>query len=123
MIAQALVERLRLRGAARRADRTAPAGATARNVRGTGTRARERASIKKRRLRRARLTVLATVAAGILLAGAWAWVRHSPLVRVHQVTASGQRRADAAQIPPAPESAARTISRLDLPVGRLPRAL
>src|SRR5436309_1164769 len=123
MIAQALVERLRLRGAARRADRTAPAGATARNVRGTGTRARERASIKKRRLRRARLTVLATVALGILLAGAWMWFRDSPLVSVDQVTVSGQSGGDAAQISAALESAARTMSTLDVQLGRLRRAV
>jgi cell division protein FtsQ len=135
MIAQALVERLRLRGAARRPGRyataeTPTAGArsadSARRGAGvrtrTGTRARP--GVKKRRLsRRARLALLATVALGLLLAGAWMWFRDSPLVSVQQVTVSGQSGADAGQISAALESAARTMSTLDVQIGRLRRAV
>jgi cell division protein FtsQ len=122
MIAQALVERLRLRGAARRPERAAPAGATAGNAGRTGSRPRARG--KKRRLsRRARLALLATFALGILLAGAWMWFRDSPLVSVEHVTISGQSGADAAQISAALQSAARTMSTLDVQLGRLRRAV
>jgi cell division protein FtsQ len=148
MIAQALVERLRLRGAARRPVRTAPAGArsggsahprgagpahpgtearTADSAHpGSGARggARVRARAKKRRLgRRTRLALLATVAILIVLAGAWMWFRDSPLVSVQQVTVSGQSGADASQISAALESAARTMSTLDVQLGRLRRAV
>jgi cell division protein FtsQ len=122
MIAQALVERLRLRGAARRPQRAATAGATASNARRTGS--RPRARVKRRRLsRRARLTLLTTFALGILFAGAWMWFRDSPLVSVEHVTVSGQNGADAAQISAALESAARTMSTLDVQLGRLRRAV
>ena len=148
MIAQALVERLRLRGAARRPGRNATAEArraparTARARtadpprRGTGaqtahtgtqtahTGTRARAGVKKRRLsRRVRLALLTAVALGILLAGAWMWFRNSPLVSVQQVTVTGQSGADAAQINAALQSAARTMSTLDVQLGRLRRAV
>src|SRR5690348_14283919 len=118
MLAQGLVERLRLRGAARR-----PA-AGSRTVDPARTAPRTRPGARKRRLgRRARLALLATVALCLLLAGAWMWFRDSPLVAVQQVTVSGQSGADAGQITAALESAARTMSTLDVQLGRLRRAV
>ena len=118
MLAQGLVERLRLRGAARR-----PA-AGSRTVDPARTGPRARPGARKRRLsRRARLALLATVALCILLAGAWTWFRNSPLVAVQQVTVSGQSGADAGQISAALDSAARTMSTLDVQLGRLRRAV
>jgi cell division protein FtsQ len=118
MLAQGLVERLRLRGAARR-----PA-AGSRTVDPARTGPRTRPGARKRRLgRRARRALLATVALGLLLAGAWIWFRDSPLVAVQQVTVSGQSGADAGQISAALESAARTMSTLDVQLGRLRRAV
>jgi cell division protein FtsQ len=69
------------------------------------------------------LALLATFAVGILLAGAWTWFRDSPLVSVEHVTVSGQSGADAGQISAALESAARTMSTLDVQLGRLHRAV
>lgn len=128
MIAQALVERLRLRGAAGRPARSATGAArTADPVRRGGegqAGARTRAGIKKRRLgRRARLALLITAAVAILLGGAWMWFRDSPLVSVQQVTVSGQSGADAGQISDALQSAARTMSTLDVQLDRLHRAV
>jgi cell division protein FtsQ len=118
MLAQGLAERLRLRGAARRPA----AGSRTVDPARTGSRARPRA--RRRRLsRRVRLALLATVALCILLAGAWMWFRDSPLVAVQQVTVSGQSGADAGQISVALESAARTMSTLDVQLGRLRRAV
>ena len=51
------------------------------------------------------------------------WFRDSPLVSVEHVTVSGQSGADAAQISAALESAARTMSTLDVQLGRLRRAV
>jgi cell division protein FtsQ len=51
------------------------------------------------------------------------WFRDSPLVSVQQVTVSGQSGADASQISDALESAARTMSTLDVQLGRLHRAV
>ncbi|HET7049932.1 MAG TPA: FtsQ-type POTRA domain-containing protein [Solirubrobacteraceae bacterium] len=85
---------------------------------------RTRPAARKRRLdRRARRALLATVALCMLLAGAWMWFRDSPLVAVQQVTVSGQSGADAGQISAALESAARTMSTLDVQLGRLRRAV
>jgi cell division protein FtsQ len=130
MIAQGLVERLRLRGAARHGTAAGVRGGVAagrgsgpgpRSASGrTGTRTR----VGRRRLsRRARLALLVTVAAGILLAGAWTWFRDSPLVSVQNVTVTGQSGPDAGQISAALESAARTMSTLDVQLGRLRRAI
>jgi cell division protein FtsQ len=118
MLAQGLAERLRLRGAARRPA----AGSRTMDPARAGLRARPGA--RKRRLsRRARRALLATVALLVLLAGAWTWFRNSPLVAVQQVTVSGQSGADAGQISAALESAARTMSTLDVQVARLRRAV
>ena len=145
MLAQGLAERLRLRGATRRpaagsrtADPSRPGSAesartgartarsTARTAAGAtaGTGARARPGVRKRRLsRRARRALLAAVALAIVLGGAWMWFRDSPLVSVQQVTVSGQSGADAAQIRAALDSAARTMSTLDVQLGRLRRAV
>src|SRR5690242_14557904 len=118
MLAQGLAERLRLRGAARR-----PA-AGSRTADPARTSARARPGARKRRLsRRARLALLVTAAVAILLGAAWMWFRDSPLVSVQQVTVSGQSGADASQISDALESAARTMSTLDVQLGRLHRAV
>jgi cell division protein FtsQ len=110
MIAQGLVERLRLRGAARRPARRPGAGA--------------RTVIRRRRLgRRARLAMLTSVAVALLLFGAWTWFADSPLVSVDHVTVSGQSGPDAGHINAALESAARTMSTLDVQISRLRRAV
>ena len=121
MLAQGLAERLRLRGAARRPA----AGARTADRARTGSRGRSGASgVRKRRLsRRARRWLLAAVALVVVLGGAWMWFRDSPLVSVQQVTVSGQSGADAGQIRDALESAARTMSTLDVQIGRLRRAV
>jgi cell division protein FtsQ len=69
------------------------------------------------------VALLVTVAVGILLAGAWTWFRNSPLVSVQNVTVTGQSGTDAGQISDALESAARTMSTLDVQLGRLRRAV
>ena len=71
----------------------------------------------------ARRALLAAVALAVVLGGAWMWFRDSPLVSVQQVTVSGQSGADAGQIRAALESAARTMSTLDVQLGRLRRAV
>jgi cell division protein FtsQ len=142
MLAQGLAERLRLRGAARRpaagsrtadAARTGSAGSARGGFAGPAragsadharTASRPRPAARKRRLsRRARRALLATVALVIVLGGAWMWFRDSPLVSVEQVTVTGQSGADAGQIRAALESAARTMSTLDVQLGRLRRAV
>ena len=118
MLAQGLAERLRLRGAARRPA----AGSRTADPARTGSRARP--GVRKRRLsRRARRALLAVVALAVVLGGAWMWFRDSPLVSVQRVTVSGQSGADAGQIRAALESAARTMSTLDVQLGRLRRAV
>lgn len=129
MIAQGLVERLRLRGVARqRTTAGARGGAGRRAAAGRGsapgrTAARRRARRRRRVSRRARLALLATVVLGILLAGAWIWFQRSPFVSVQKVTVTGQSGPDAGQISAALESAARTMSTMDVQIGRLRRAV
>jgi len=150
MLAQGLAERLRLRGAARRpaagsrtadAARTGSAGPARTGSEGSAragfagparagsadharTASRPRPAARKRRLsRRTRRALLAAVALAIVLGGAWMWFRDSPLVSVEQVTVTGQSGADAGQIRAALESAARTMSTLDVQLGRLRRAV
>src|ERR1700760_664152 len=126
MLAQGLAERLRLRGAARRpaaGSRTADAGRTG-SAEYARSASRARPRVRKRRLsRRGRRALLAVVALAVVLGGAWMWFRDSPLVSVEQVTVSGQSGADAGQIRAALESAARTMSTLDVQLGRLRRAV
>ena len=130
MIAQGLVERLRLKGGARQpgsAGRTGSMGQTDSTGR-QDPRRRNPASARPRRRRRrlsrrARLALLATVALGIVLAGAWTWFRDSPLVSVQQVTVTGQSGSDAPQISRSLESAARTMTTLNVQISRLRRAV
>ena len=85
---------------------------------------RARPGVRKRRLSHlTRRALLVAVALVIVLGGAWMWFRDSPLVSVQQVTVSGQSGADAGQIRAALESAARTMSTLDVQLGRLRRAV
>jgi cell division protein FtsQ len=63
------------------------------------------------------------VVLGVLLAGAWTWFRDSPLVSVQNVTVTGQSGPDSGQISAALESAARTMSTMDVQIGRLRRAV
>jgi cell division septal protein FtsQ len=63
--------------------------------------------------RRARIAV-AVLAALALLAGAWMWLRDSPLVAVERVTVTGLRGADAPRIRAALTTAARGMTTLDV---------
>jgi cell division protein FtsQ len=110
MIAQGLVDRLRPRGAA---------GASGRRHG-----ARSRTPARSRRLgRRGRIALISVVAGLLVLAGAWTWFRDSPLVSVQRVTVVGESGPDAGQIRSALESAARTMTTLDVQIGRLRRAV
>lgn len=66
-----------------------------------------------------------TIAVGILalLGGAFLWVRQSALVTVRQVSISGLSGPDAQQIRAALVSAARTMTTLDVQLGRLHTAV
>jgi cell division protein FtsQ len=72
---------------------------------------------------RLRLTLAALAAVALLLAGAWLWLRSSPLVGVQRVTVTGQSGPDAVAIRSALSSAARSMTTLDVRVGRLRAAV
>lgn len=79
--------------------------------------------ITKRRVRmRLRLLVGGLVALA-LLAGAWIWVRDSPLVAVERVTVTGVSGPDAGQIRSALVLAARNMTTLDVRIGQLQMAV
>jgi cell division protein FtsQ len=110
MIAQGLVDRLRPRGAARAS--------------GHRRDARSRTPAHSRRLgRRGRITLISVVAGLLVLGGAWMWFRDSPLVSVQRVAVVGESGPDAGQIRSALDSAARTMTTLDVQIGRLRRAI
>jgi cell division protein FtsQ len=110
MIAQGLVDRLRPRGAARAS--------------GHRRAARSRTPAHSRRLgRRGRIALISIVAGLLVLGGAWMWFRDSPLVSVQRVAVVGESGPDAGQIRSALESAARTMTTLDVQIGRLRRAV
>lgn len=69
--------------------------------------------------RRVRLLVLALVGAGLLLGGGWLWFRDSSFVAVQNVAVTGDRGPDAAAISSALSSAARSMTTLDVQIGRL----
>jgi cell division protein FtsQ len=77
-----------------------------------------------RRRPRVRLRIALAVAAALaLLAGAWMWVRDSPLVSVRKVTITGVSGPDAGQIRAALTLAARNMTTLDAHVGALRTAV
>jgi cell division protein FtsQ len=59
----------------------------------------------------------------LLLGGAWMWVRSSSLVAVQKVTITGASGPDASQIRSALRNAARTMTTLDVQLGRLHTAV
>ncbi|MGI8427938.1 MAG: cell division protein FtsQ/DivIB [Solirubrobacteraceae bacterium] len=59
----------------------------------------------------------------ILLVGGWLWLRDSSLVAVQRVSVSGQSGPDAAQIGRALSAAARSMTTLDVNLGRLRMAV
>jgi cell division protein FtsQ len=68
-------------------------------------------------------TIAAVVAAVAILGGAYLWVRQSSLVAVRQVQIAGLSGPDAPEIRSALVSAARTMTTLDVQVGRLDTAV
>jgi cell division protein FtsQ len=80
--------------------------------------------IRSRRFRlwRPRL-LLALVLVLAALAGAWLWLRDSPLVAIQRVRVTGQSGPDAAQIQSALIAAAKTMTTLDVQMSRLRTAV
>ncbi len=80
--------------------------------------------IRSRRFRlwRPRL-LLALIVLLAALAGAWLWLRDSSLVAVQRVSVTGQSGPDAAKIRSALIAAAKTMTTLDVQVGRLRTAV
>ena len=110
MIAQGLVDRLRPRGTARSSDRYELPGRRRRaQGRRLGRRGQARAGLG-----------LALVA---VLVGGWLLFRDSPLVSASHVTVEGESGPDAARIRQALQSAAHTMSTLDVDMGRLRSAV
>jgi cell division protein FtsQ len=78
------------------------------------------------RLRLPRLTarrVGAVVVLGLILLGAWLWVRSSSLVAIRQVRITGLAGADAGQVRAALESEAVTMTTLDISTAKLESAI
>jgi cell division protein FtsQ len=73
--------------------------------------------------RRLTIRLLAALAALALLAGAWTWLRQSPLVAVEHVRISGVHGTDAAAIESALRSTARHMSTMDTHAGALMAAV
>jgi cell division protein FtsQ len=69
--------------------------------------------------RRRRIALLATLAAVLLLGGAWLWFRDSPLVAVQKVTVTGENGPDAGAIRSALVASARSMTTLDVQTDRL----
>lgn len=69
--------------------------------------------------RRGRIAVLLMAVLALLLGGAWLWVRDSPLVAVQRVTISGESGPDAGAVRSALQSAARSMTTLDVQTSRL----
>ncbi len=70
-----------------------------------------------------RRALLAALLASAMLAGAWLWLRNSPLVAVEHVRVSGVSGPDGAAIEAALSREARKMSTLDLNVGALREAV
>ena len=70
-----------------------------------------------------RRSLLIVLAAAVLLAGGWLWLRNSPLVAVEQVQVSGLRGPDAGAIQAALGSEARSMSTMNVNVGALSEAV
>ncbi len=79
--------------------------------------------IAKGRVRLRVWLVLGAVAAVALLAGAWVWLRDSPLVSVDRVGVTGLSGPDAGQIRSALDLAARNMTTLDVHLGQLRTAV
>ena len=84
----------------------------------TGSRSRLRVAPSQLRLGAAIVLVL-----GLLLAGAWIWLRDSSLVAVERVSVTGESGPDAAAIRSALTSAARNMTTLDVQMDQLRTAV
>lgn len=128
MIAEGLLGRLRPRRAPAR-GRVAGANGRADGARGRAAAAGDRSSLRGRPLRgvltskRARRVALVVVVLAALLSGGWLWLRDSSLVAVEHVTVTGDSGPDAGQINSALVAAARTMTTLDVHLGRLRTAV
>ena len=100
--------------------RRRPPSATRERVQ-SGQRARSR--VPRRLPRPGPRALGAVVAAIVLAAGAWLWLRDSSLVSVRQVTIAGVSGPDAGQIRSALNGAARGMTTLDVKMGALQTAV
>jgi cell division protein FtsQ len=69
--------------------------------------------------RRSRIAALSLVVLALFLGGAWLWFRDSSLVAVQRVAVTGESGPDAGAIRTALESAARSMTTLDVQTNRL----
>ncbi len=112
-----VLSRRRLGVAVRGRPRTTANSGRARSWRAAGR------SPRRIRPGRARLALLGTLAASVVLFGGWLLLRDSSLVAVEQITVTGNSGADGPAIGSALRLAARQMTTLDVQTGRLHAAV